>query len=505
VAVALVLACLSIFSKTGRETPAPLHTFLLYPNYRGMMFSDESQVARIAIDVHPPAGTTIAQLHVVVELTDPGGKVLLANRLSPPAGGSTVATIDTGSLAPGQYRLQTYLEGSGDGRIFTPPSATIVKVSSETRASMKAWIDSNNIIHMGGRPRFVIGLYDTTGYGLRPEDYAPRLKTIAKAPINLIINYFLANGRADVIYPYTEAMEPLGIFYLATVNGFFPEMRAYPNWAQTGNVDADRVVAQYAKELAADSGVVGYYTCDECASERQPRTFHQYQLIKEYDPASITLAVENRPDQFQFWADTVDVLGVDPYVLGSRFFESHVGDLTRKMVAAVHGTRPVWTVIQFFRLSRFSHFPTEQELRDMSWMAITEGSRGLFYWSYGLRGLDWGSPDPVLRQQRYDELVKVTAEISALEPVLLAPDSPVLSANSASGTVITREKTLKDGTRYVISYNHSGDSVDASFMLREPAHAVSVYGESRTIPPDQNGSRFKDTYAPFQAHVYKIN
>ena len=30
---------------------------------------------------------------------------------------------------------------------------------------MKAWIDPDNIIHMGGRPRFVIGLYDTTGFG----------------------------------------------------------------------------------------------------------------------------------------------------------------------------------------------------------------------------------------------------------------------------------------------------------------------------------------------------
>ena len=96
----------------------------------------------------------------------------------------------------------------------------------------------------------------------------------------------------------------------------------------------------------------------------------------------------------------------------------------------------------------------------MSWMAITEGARGVFYWSYGLRGLDWGKRDPVLRQQRYDELVNVTKGISALEPVLLAPDSPVLSANSAAGTVITKEKDLRDGSRYLISYNHSGSSVD---------------------------------------------
>jgi hypothetical protein len=488
-----------------RENPAPLDTYLLYPNYRGMMFGDQSQTARVAIDVRPPADTTMAQLHVALEVADASGKVLSTQQLSPPANGSMVASIDMRTLPLGQYRLQGFLVATGGKRIFTQSPYTISKVSSTVRASMKAWIDADNIIHMGGKPRFVIGLYDTTGFGAKPEFFTPRLKAISKAPINLIINYFLANGRPDIITPYTEAMEPFGIYYLATVSAFFPEMRAYPKWAQNENVGADQVIQQYAKGLAGDSHVIGYYTCDECASEVQARTFHQYGLIKQYDPASIAFAVENYPNEFQFWRDTVDVLGVDPYVIGTRFTENYVGDMTRQVINAVHGARPVWTVIQFFRFSMLSDFPTEQELHDMSWMAITEGARGVFYWSYGLRGLDWGKRDPVLRQQRYDELVNVTKGISALEPVLLAPDSPVLSANSATGTIITKEKDLKDGGRYLISYNHSGDSVTATFTLQRPAQAVSVYGENRSIAPDQGGARFKDTYAAYQAHVYKIN
>jgi hypothetical protein len=487
----------------GREVPQPMRTFLLFPNYRGMMFSDQSQIARVAIEVNPPAGVTMAQLRVALEVMDAVGKVLLTNRLSP-AKDASVTTIDMSSLPPGRYRLQGYLEDAGGQRIFTPSPDTIIKAGLDARASMKTWIDSDNIIHMGGRPRFVIGLYDTTGYGLRADYYAPRLKEIAQAPINLMINYFLANGRADVIYPYTEAMAPFGIFYLATVSAFFPDTRAYPDWARTGKVGADDVIAQYAKGLTGDSRVAGYYTCDECAGELQPRAFHQYGLIKQYDPGSVTFAVENHPNEFQLWRDSVDVLGVDPYVLGSRHDESYVGDMTRMAVEAVQGARPVWTVIQFFRLSSLSHFPTGQELHDMSWMAITEGARGVFYWSYGRRGLDWGKRDPLLRQKRYDELINVTREISAIEPVLLAPDSPVLSANSAAGTVITKEKNLRGGSRYLISYNHGGDSVDARFTLDRPAHAVTAYGENRSIMPEQGGLKFKDTYAPYQAHVYKI-
>jgi hypothetical protein len=488
-----------------RELPAPLEIFLLYPNYRGIMFSDQSQVARVAIDVTPPADTTVAQLRVVLELIDAGGKVLSTQRLSPPAGGSMVASVEMGSLPRGQYRLQGSLEGPGNKRLFTQSSYTIAKLSSETRTSMKAWIDSDNIIHMGGRPRFVIGLYDTTPQSTTPAFYTPRLKAIAQAPINLMINYFINNAKAEVIYPYTKAMEPFGIFYLATVGAFFPENSSYPKWARAANVGPDQVITQHAQALAGDSHVVGYYTCDECPAEVQPKRFHQYGLIKQYDPASIAIAVEDFSDEFQFWRDTVDVLGTDPYVIGTHSPESYVGDATRKAIGAVHGARPVWTVIQFFRMTIPSHFPTEQEVHDMSWMAITEGARGVFYWSYGLRGLDWGQEGPVVRQQRYDELINVTRGISALEPVLLAPDSPVLSANSASGTVITKEKDLKDGSRYLISYNHSGDSVEASFTLRRPAHAVSVYGENRASTLDQGGARFKDTYAPFQAHVFKID
>lgn len=501
----MVLIVGAIVRRTERTHPQPLQIFILYPNYRGTIFSDQSQVARVAVEVHPPADAPVAKLDVALELTGADERALLTNLVSAPAaGGSAVATMDMSSVPPGQYRLRGYLEGPGGHRIFASLFYPIVKIGSQARASMKAWIDPDNVIHMGGRPRFVIGLYDTTGYSLHPDYYAPRLKEIARAPINLMINYLLSDGRAEVIYPYTEAMKPLGIFYLATVNALFGS-REYPPRANSEHLDADALIAQYSKSLAGDSRVVGYYTCDECASEAVPRTFHQYGLIKQNDPASVTFAVENYPDEFRLWRDSVDVLGVDPYVFGARHRESYVADMTRAAIAAVHGARPVWTVIQFFQLSPLSHFPTEQELHDMSWMAIAEGARGVIYWSYGLRGLDWGRPDPVLRQKRYEELVNVTREISALEPALIAPDSPVLSANSAADTVITKEKDIQGGSRYLISYNHNSKSVDTSFTLRRPAHAVSVVGENRSISVDRSGSRFKDIYAPFQAHVYKID
>ena len=66
---------------------------------------------------------------------------------------------------------------------------------------------------------------------------------------------------------------------------------------------------------------------------------------------------------------------------------AEVADRTRAAYQAGHGARPVWTVIQFFQVDLESAWPTEQQLHDMSWMAIVEGATGLFYWEYGVRGL----------------------------------------------------------------------------------------------------------------------
>ena len=76
----------------------------------------------------------------------------------------------------------------------------------------------------------------------------------------------------------------------------------------------------------------------------------------------------------------------------------------------MHAARPVWTVIQFFQADLESAWPTQQQLHDMSWMAIVEGATGLFYWEYGIRGL-YQVKDPTEKAALYQELINVTSEV----------------------------------------------------------------------------------------------
>ena len=252
--------------------------------------------------------------------------------------------------------------------------------------------------------------------------------------------------------------------------------------------------------------MVGYYAQDEPQITVQPQTFHQYGLVKAADPSGFTFAVINQPTKAGMWRDTVDVLGVDPYPIyypnPSTDNLAEVADWTRSAYQAVHGSRPVWSVIQFFQATTQSAWPTEQQLHDMSWMAIVEGATGLFYWEYGLRGL-YLIKDPVQHAALYQELIDVTKEIKSLEPVLLSPDAPVLTANSANGTVFSKTKIRSDGTRYVFAYNHAGTPVTAHFTLAGPATSVLDYDTGMTCAPDTS-TTFYGVFQPYQAHVFLV-
>ena len=275
---------------------------------------------------------------------------------------------------------------------MTQSPYAIVKLDASARAGMKAWIDPANRAHfLDGNPHFVLGIYDTTQYSLREAYYVPELAAIAMAPINMIINYYITNAPTQAITAYTDAMKQFGITFLPDVAAFYSGL---PNWPtgpakEFGTQNQDTLISDYAAALSSDPNVVGYYVGDEPALTRQPQTFHQYGLIKANDPSGFNLAVFNHPLDLPSWKDTVDILGVDAYPLAQLTGNdlAEVADRTRAAYQASHGSRPVWTVIQFFQLDLESAWPTEQELHDMSWMAIVEGATGLFYWEYGIRGL----------------------------------------------------------------------------------------------------------------------
>ncbi|MGC2305416.1 hypothetical protein [Candidatus Binatus sp.] len=488
-----------------REIPPLVQTFILYPNYRGYLFADQPQAVRAAVTLNRGPDLRSEDLTFQLEATraDTGAKT--DHTYKSPADDFT-ATLDFAALPAGVYQVRAKLLGPNGDVLFEQPPYRVVKVDSKAGDLLKAWIDDRNLAHFGdGAPHFVIGIYDTSNYSNSPDAYAPAVEEISQAPINMMVNYYITNAPISAVNAYTDELQRHGIFFLPTVSNFYEDNNGYPKGlaARLGASSQDDFVARYADALEQNRAVVGYYVQDEPAPDKVARTFHQYQVIKTTDPAGFNLIALNRPRDVQFWKDAVDVVGVDPYPLWLPVdnYIGEVGDWTRTAVAAVHGSRPVWTIIQFFQADAMSSWPTEQQLYDMTWMAIAEGASGVFYWSHGIRALSWVR-DPVMHAALYRELINVTREIKDLEPVLLRPDKQVL-ASKPSQDIVTREKTGPDGVRYVIAYNQSNAPAPARFVLQSPAQSVTVR-RGRLPIEIKNGTRFEDQFAPYEAKVYEI-
>jgi hypothetical protein len=390
--------------------------------------------------------------------------------------------------------------------LFEQPLYRVVKVNSKPGALLKAWIDDRNLAHFGdGKPHFVIGIYDTSGYSNLAQAYDDALDEISQAPINMMVNYLVTNAPISAVNAYTDELQAHGIFLLPAINNFYQDNTHYPKGlaAKLGASTQDDFVARYADALEENRAIVGYYVQDEPTVDQVPRTFHQYQIIKANDPAGFNLIALDRPHDVQFWKDAVDVVGVDPYPLWLPVgnYIGEVGEWTRTAVNAVHGSRPVWTIIQFFQADAMSSWPTEQQLYDMSWMAIAEGANGVFYWSHGMRALGWVR-NPAEHAALWSSLVRVTREIKDLEPVLLRPDTQVLTSRP-SQDIVTREKTGADGSRYLIAYNQTNDTAPARFILQSPAQSVTVRRGMLKLEI-RNGTTFEDQFAAYEAKVYEI-
>jgi len=472
-------------SLTAARTP-PLDVYLLYPNFRGMLFDDRSQTVRVAV------GTAARGGRVRVSLVDEGSGQARASR-EYDAAASLTAELDAAGLAPGRYLLRTELLDGGGAVTARHTDYRVVKLPARAREKMTVWYDEGNVAHFGGKPTFVLGLYTTSGYSTSRSSYALGaegwgIERMAQAPINLLINYHLGRAPIPALGVYMDELHSRGIRYLQTVNFYHQQNGQYREIeypaARQGEDELNRWVA---RTLGAHPGLAGFYVMDEQSAEMVPTVFRQYRALAAAAPGSVTYGVlgDGKEGQAPLWRDALDVMGLDPYPIVKPSGQNDlamVGEWTRLGQDAVKRSRPVWMVLQYFPLTAAGGWPTEAELRTMSWMAIVEGAQGLLYWSFGEKGLAWVK-DPRTREQKWAELVRVTKEIKALEPVLLAPDAKVVSRESSQGAVRMLGKTGPDGARYLFAYNTRNTPTRVTWTLAAPARETFDLASGRPGPP----------------------
>ena len=256
-----------------------------------------------------------------------------------------------------------------------------------------------------------------------------------------------------------------------------------------------------------------------------------YNLIKKEDPEHFVYtnhAPVNLISTLKKYNPSTDIVAVDIYPVipyGIRItyalypdglqgdllntYISQVGEYTNKMKAVVEYGKPVFLVLQGFawemlrkegdRDSSMIKYPSYEESRFMAYNAIIHGANGVNYWGTAY------TPQP---SEFWDDLKKVTRELSDLQEVLsthsiemnIAKEYHELRYSVDTGVEILVKK-LK-GKTYLLTANTDKNPVKVTLSGLNIFNNAQVLYENRSLVV-QNG-KLTDLYKPFDVHIYEF-
>ena len=492
-----------------RREENALDVFLLYPNYRGLLFDDQSQIVRLRVGVELPGGEAQPGWLVRVTVTDESEGRQVEEQTFP-ADAMGLVSLDFSGLPLNRSYLitaQLWPQGALEPAAQYPPYR-VWKVPGSLRQHMTVSFDEQNRILVRGKPMFLLGVYDSgLGYGLTEEWWDRTLATarrLFELPINVYLNYWYGEAGNGAWIPMMNLLHSQGIYALTNANCFSgsPVQQMMPNaWflkAKEGDIET----------RVSHPGFLGFYAADECAGQLAPDVFAHAQRMRTLDPDGIVFGTLLGGPHLSLWRDVLDVLATNPYPLYAAEPEGgyplgRVAEWTEQARRAVHGARPIVTVIQFFQFTSKGRWPTQKELRDMSYMAIASGANGLLYWSLGANGLAYVCKDWCEEKAEYFQRLKaVLEELKSLEEVLASPDRPDLLVSVSDREAIRTRVKYHDGKVWLIAANVTSRKVEASFVLKEAPRSVRVLqgNESLTV----EGPEFRDTFGPYEARIDEI-
>ena len=295
-----------------RELPAAVDVFMQYPNYRGILFDDQSQTMKFDVSVNVPEGTELSEYYVEASVTDETDGAIVDEQVFA-ATENTLATFDGDEFLNGRTYLASFrLVRVADGvSVYEYPAYRVSKMAGTVRSTMATSFDEYNRFLVYGEPTFLLGVYDSgLGYTTSEttwETYLTEKRRLFELPINYYLNYWYGGASAEAMMSLMNVLQDHDIQYLQTGNAFADSYN--PDFFSIHNNDA------YAATLAEHPGFGGLYAADEPVAKLADAVFEDYQRFKGINPDGISLGVFNRPGELDYWRDVVDVLATDTYPL----------------------------------------------------------------------------------------------------------------------------------------------------------------------------------------------
>ena len=376
--------------KVERLTPSPNADFATPVSFR---ISDPSGVSKIAISLD---GTDITE--------------------------RVVFKGDVATYAPSapwaEDSIHEFVFSVEDGRGNDALESRFVCFTRGKAAHEKVSVRDDGVVLRDGRPFFPIAIWGVKESPLHGNSISRAVMELKSAGFNMLSTY---HG-----YFSQQGREMISVCDREGVKVFFEP-------GPRGGKGRDAKIRRAIMEGRSHPSVLGWCIGDDTASHRVPDELaRDWELIRAVDPAAIA-----------GHADACDFSG--PLARFARWTGMFVGEMypirneqpepeelakIQRCVGVAYGdlrfggapTPCVLPLVQSFRgWGMWKRYPTEAEIRAMTFLALACRARGIAYYTYSGKGGEGAASSP----ERFAALARITREVSALSPQLLTRDAAI--------------------------------------------------------------------------------
>jgi hypothetical protein len=169
------------------------------------------------------------------------------------------------------------------------------------------------------------------------------------------------------------------------------------------------------------------------------------------------------------------------------------------------GDKPVWTCIECTHIDNEKARATPQQVRAEVWMALVRGARGIIYFSHEFKP-KFVEAGLLADREMLAKVTETNQQIHRLAPVLNAATVPDGVSVKTTEPKVPVEAVVKrhGGAAYVFAVATRPGKTASEFRVAglSGRAKAEVLGESRSI--DIENGTFRDTFAPWDVHLYRI-
>ena len=366
--------------------------------------------------------------------------------------GRDLIEIPLRTFTPGVHSLKASVETKSEKE----EAILGFKIENLSKINAITKIGNKGELLINGKPFFLLGTYH-----IGAEDF----KKAKEMGFNCITSPIYGGGQKEL------TPEQLSWHNSAYKEGLWviTELSEYIREGRRNFGEAKAIVSQ----LRLHPATIAHYVIDEplgCGiSVEKVRDFCQ--LVKEVDPEHITF-VNEVPGAVVNYAGIGDATGTDPYPIGAETPKSlaWVGEAVESAVKASKG-KPVWAVIQAHRQpppNSQNRYPTPEELRCMSYLALNHGAKGILFYAWGdvyqtEKGI-WESGFK-FNPQLMDYFPKLLKELKDVGMEYILGEVEKVSAPFVSPSTLDVVIVKYKGKVKVIAINPLGEEVDGKIKL----------------------------------------